>query len=230
MDEMFASSHPSIYPSIHLFVRGHPPGRGRWHAPSSRHRWALLNACGRCSFGGLVVRVCVPVPGVFSLSVCPVCVWPVDCLIYLSVYLSLVHVQWTWSIHPSIDLSVYRSTVESRIGPTRYFGWTPGELIPISKPNPDPKSEKPPARKWFSKPNLWNSLGRFDGVQARWAWIGPTLVMHARPARRREVLTEQRAEVRASGAYHQGRGYEAIFIYLYIYIYLDLYIYAYICI
>jgi len=54
--------------------RGHPPGRGRWHAPSSRHRWALLSACGRCSFGGLVVRVCVPVSGVFSLSVCPVCV------------------------------------------------------------------------------------------------------------------------------------------------------------
>ena len=50
-----------------------------WHAPSSRHRWALLSACGRCSFGGLVVRVCVPVSGVFSLSVCPVCVWPVDC-------------------------------------------------------------------------------------------------------------------------------------------------------
>jgi len=34
----------------------------------------LLSACGRCSFGGLVVRVCVPVSGVFSLSVCPVCV------------------------------------------------------------------------------------------------------------------------------------------------------------
>ena len=32
------------------------------------------SACGRCSFGGLVVRVCVPVSGVFSLSVCPVCV------------------------------------------------------------------------------------------------------------------------------------------------------------
>ena len=26
----------------------------------------------------LVVRVCVPVSGVFSLSVCPVWVWPVD--------------------------------------------------------------------------------------------------------------------------------------------------------
>ena len=48
----------------------------------SRRRRATverLSACGRCSFGGLVVRVCVPVSGVFSLSVCSVCVWPVDC-------------------------------------------------------------------------------------------------------------------------------------------------------
>jgi len=38
----------------------------------------VKSACGcgrwRCSFGGLVVRVCVPVSGVFSLLVCPVCV------------------------------------------------------------------------------------------------------------------------------------------------------------
>jgi len=44
--------------------------------------------------------------------------------------------------------------VEPRIGPTRGFGLTPGELLTISKPNPYPKSEKPPARKWFSKSNL----------------------------------------------------------------------------
>ena len=60
---------------------------GRWHAPSSRHRWALLSACGRCSFGGLVVRVCAGVGGVFSVGVSCVrvtcwlfhlCVWPVS--------------------------------------------------------------------------------------------------------------------------------------------------------
>jgi len=56
--------------------RGHPPGRGRWDAPSSRNRWAFISACGRCSFGGLVVRVCVPVSELFSLSVCPEYVWP----------------------------------------------------------------------------------------------------------------------------------------------------------
>jgi len=65
--------------NLHILYIRHPLGRGRWHAPSSRHRWALLSACGRCSFGGLAVRACVPVSGVFSLSVCPVCVWPVDC-------------------------------------------------------------------------------------------------------------------------------------------------------
>jgi len=37
--------------------------------------------------------------------------------------------------------------VESRIGPTRGFGITPGELFTINEPNPYPKSEKPPARK-----------------------------------------------------------------------------------
>jgi len=61
--------------------RGHPPGRGRWHAPSSRHLRALLSVCRRCSFGGLGCcsrRVCVcRCRGCCSLSVC-VCVWPVD--------------------------------------------------------------------------------------------------------------------------------------------------------
>ena len=47
-----------------------------------------------------------------------------------------------------------RLPVKSRIGPKRGFGLTPGELLTISKPNPYPKSEKPPARKWFSNPNL----------------------------------------------------------------------------
>ena len=46
------------------------------------------------------------------------------------------------------------STVESRIGPERGSGLTPGELLTISKPNPYPKSEKPPARKWLSNPTL----------------------------------------------------------------------------
>jgi len=45
-------------------------------------------------------------------------------------------------------------TVESKFGPKRGFGVTPGELLTSSKPNPYPKSEKPPARKGFTKPNL----------------------------------------------------------------------------
>jgi len=53
--------------------------------------------------------------------------------------------------------------VKSRFGPKPGFGGTPGELLTISKPNPYPKPEKPPARKGFTKPNLWNPLGRFDG-------------------------------------------------------------------
>ena len=45
-------------------------------------------------------------------------------------------------------------TVESRCGPKRGFGETPGELLTISKPNPYPQSMKPPGRKGFTKPNL----------------------------------------------------------------------------
>ena len=45
-------------------------------------------------------------------------------------------------------------SLESRIGPKRGFGLTPGELLTISKTNSYPKSEKPPARKSFSNPNL----------------------------------------------------------------------------
>jgi len=51
----------------------------RWHTPSSRHLWALLSVCGRCSFGvlfSLCASVCVVVGGVV-LCRC-VCVWPVD--------------------------------------------------------------------------------------------------------------------------------------------------------
>jgi len=55
--------------------------------------------------------------------------------------------------------------VESRIRPKLGFGSTQGELLTISKPNPYPKSKKPPAQKWFSKLNLWNPFGRFDGVE-----------------------------------------------------------------
>jgi len=62
--------------------RGHPPGRGRWHAPSSRHLRALLSVCGRCSSEGLgccSCRVCrCRCRGCCSLSVC-VC----DVLIFL---------------------------------------------------------------------------------------------------------------------------------------------------
>jgi len=54
-------------------------------------------------------------------------------------------------------------TIESIIGPNGGFGWTPRELLTISKPNPSPKSETRPARKWFSKSNLWNLRGKFDG-------------------------------------------------------------------
>jgi len=40
--------------------RGHPPRRGRWHAPSSRHLQALLLLSGSlvCSFVGLLSCVC----------------------------------------------------------------------------------------------------------------------------------------------------------------------------
>jgi len=68
-------------PCIHTCCarRGHPPGRGRWHAPSPRHLRVLLSVCGGCSFGGVGccffrVCVCVCVSGVlFSVGVC-VCV------------------------------------------------------------------------------------------------------------------------------------------------------------
>jgi len=76
------------------------------------------------------------------------------------------------------------STVESRIGPERGSGLTPGELLTISKPNPYPKSEKPPARKWLSNPTLWNPLGRFNGlfvVVAFWegSLTGPRSVLQS---------------------------------------------------
>jgi len=54
--------------------RSHPPGCGRWYAPSSRHLRALLSVCGGCLFGGLVCCsccVCVSVSGaLFSVGVC----------------------------------------------------------------------------------------------------------------------------------------------------------------
>ena len=65
----------------HRCTLSHPPGRGRWHAPSSRHLRTLLSVCGRCSFGGLgccSCRVCVcRCRGCCSLSVC-VCVCAVE--------------------------------------------------------------------------------------------------------------------------------------------------------
>jgi len=65
-------SHPLLFTPL-LFTTG----RGRWHAPSSRHLRALLSVCGSCSFGGLECcsyRVCVCIGvGRVILSVC-VCV------------------------------------------------------------------------------------------------------------------------------------------------------------
>ena len=73
-----------MYTYIHIYNskaiarglrRGHPPGRGRWYAPSSRHLRALLSAFGRCSFG-VVFSSCACVcrcRGCCFLSVC-VCV------------------------------------------------------------------------------------------------------------------------------------------------------------
>ena len=63
---------------------------------------------------------------------------------YRTEYASLVSVELVGSSVP----------VESRFGPERGFGVTPGKLLTRSKPNPCPKSEKPPARKGFTKPNL----------------------------------------------------------------------------
>jgi len=68
--------------------RGHPPGRGRWHTPSSRHLRALISVLWEvfvCGFGVLFLScVSVSVSGVlFSVGVyvcvC-VCLWPVDLL------------------------------------------------------------------------------------------------------------------------------------------------------
>jgi len=53
---------------IHTQLRSHPPGRGRWHAPSSHHLRALLSVCARCSFGGLGCCSCRVL-----LSVCGRC-------------------------------------------------------------------------------------------------------------------------------------------------------------
>ena len=53
-------------------------------------------------------------------------------------------------------------TVESRFGPKRGFGFTPGELLTMSKTNSYPNLRNPQAgtgRKSVSKPNLWNLLG-----------------------------------------------------------------------
>ena len=53
-------------PTSHAdFGAATPPGRGRWHAPSSRHLRALLSVCEGCSFGGL------------GCCSCRVCVWGV---------------------------------------------------------------------------------------------------------------------------------------------------------
>ena len=66
---------------------------------------------------------------------------------------SLVRAQSALALSAPRTLQFERR-VESRFGPKRGFGVTPGELLTISKPNPPPKSEKPRARKRFAKPNL----------------------------------------------------------------------------
>ena len=93
---------------------------------------------------------------------------PVPVLLCPSCHLQLIPVPSTCykSRHRESAVHLGYPTVESRIGPKRDFGSTPDELSTISKPNPYPKSDNPPAQKWFSKPNLLNPLGRFDGESA----------------------------------------------------------------
>jgi len=73
----------------------------------------------------------------------------------------------SWALGRSPRNGATIQPVESWFGPKRGFRVTPGELLAISKPNLYPKSEKPPAQKGFTKPNLWNPLGRFDGPISR---------------------------------------------------------------
>jgi len=84
------------------YLRGHPPGRGRWHAPSSRHLRAWLSVCGRCSFGVLFLScVCVSVGGV-ALAVC-VCVCDLLIFLHLSICLSIyLYVFSTWRPNPRL--------------------------------------------------------------------------------------------------------------------------------
>ena len=79
-----------VYMCVNIYMytygRGHPPGRGRWYAPSSRHLLALVSACRRCSFGvlfSLCACVCVVVGGVVLCR----CVCVCDLLICMHVYM-----------------------------------------------------------------------------------------------------------------------------------------------
>jgi len=75
-----ASSRSSLF--TWMLIRGHTPGRGRWHAPSSRQLRALFSVCGRYSCGSLGCCSCrVRVfwcRGCCSLSVRVCVVWHVD--------------------------------------------------------------------------------------------------------------------------------------------------------
>jgi len=53
------------------------------------------------------------------------------------------------------------TTVESRIGPKRGFGFTPGELLTRRKTNPYPKSEKHP---WGLSPEYFLGFTRSDAA------------------------------------------------------------------
>jgi len=58
-----------------------------------------------------------------------------------------------------------RWAAESRIRLIGGFGYTPGKLLTLSKPNPYPKSVRIPAQKLRKIPNLWTPFGRFDGLR-----------------------------------------------------------------
>jgi len=72
--------------------------------------------------------------------------------------------------------SAYSPSVESRIGPKRGFGLTPGELLTKSKTNPYPKSEKPP---WGFSPE------KFRTQISEIPWVDSTVGLRAHPRRRR---------------------------------------------
>jgi len=80
---------------------------------------------------------------------------------------------WRYAIMKMIRFTYTRRIqIWINAGFRRNSGWTLGELLTISKPNPYPKSEKPPARKGFTKSYLWNPFDRFDGTSRKYiGWL-----------------------------------------------------------